>query len=345
MVRRPKGPSIKDIAQAVGLSTAAVSYALSGNGRVSIETQENVRRVADAMGFIRNDTAARLRTGESNLLGVIVHDISNPFFAELLSDFEAFCYEAGYLTIVANTKDDLVRQATLIDALVAQNVAGLLISPGHTTSRDMMAGLRRRSKPYVICVRDINDPSADFVGADDETAGYLAARHLIDTGIVEFGFVGGHEGSKTWAGRLQGIRRALGEVGKSIAAEHIIPTSPTNEGGETATKRLLETNPNCCAAICFNDYVAFGAYAALHLAGRLVGVNYSIVGFDNLPQSSSLLPALTTVDLFPRKIGRHAAATLLEKVRGVGGEPRRYLVEPRLVARHSVAGAFPHPRL
>lgn len=341
MVRRPKGPSIKDIAQAVGLSTAAVSYALSGNGRVSTQTQENVRRVADAMGFIRNDTAARLRTGKSNLLGVIVHDISNPFFAELLSDFEAFCYEAGYLTIVANTKDDLVRQATLIDALVAQNVAGLLISPGHTTSSAMMAGLRQRAKPYVICVRDIDDSSADFVGADDQSAGYLAARHLIATGIAEFGYVGGHEGSKTWTDRLQGIRRALAEAGRSIGPAHIVPTAPTSEGGETAMKRLLETSPDCRAAICFNDYVAFGAYAALHKGGRLVGIDYSIVGLDNLPQSASLLPALTTVDLFPRRIGRHAAATLLGKVRGTGPEPRRYMVEPMLVARHSVAGASP----
>lgn len=99
MTGASRKPSIKDIARAAGLSTAAVSYALTGKGRVSVETKETVRRIAEQMGFIRDDTAARLRTGQSNLLGAILHDTSNPFFAELLSDFEALAYEAGYLSM------------------------------------------------------------------------------------------------------------------------------------------------------------------------------------------------------------------------------------------------------
>jgi LacI family transcriptional regulator len=340
-VRRPKRPRIKDIAAAAGLSTAAVSYALSGNGRVSTETQKNVRKIATAIGFIKDDTAARLRTGKSNVLGVIVHDISNPFFAELLSDFEAVCYEAGYLTIVANTKDDPIRQATLIDALLAQNVAGLLISPVHGTSRAMMEVLRGRSKPYVICVRDIDDSTADFVGVDDHRAGYLTARHLIAAGRERFGFIGGYDHTRTWSDRLQGIRRALAEVEKVIEPDLVIPCPPTGECGEAAMKELLGTRPDCNAAICFNDYVAFGAYTAIHKAGKIIGTNYSIVGIDNLPQSPSLSPALTTVDVFPRQIGRHSAAALLRNLKG-SEAPQRLLVEPTLVVRNSVAGASPH---
>lgn len=335
-MKRLKKPSIKDIARAAGLSTAAVSYALSGNGRVSAETQETVRRIAGEIGFIRDDTAARLRTGRSNLLGAIVHDTSNPFFAELLSDFETLAYEAGYLTIVANTKDDPMRQAALIDALLAQDVAGLLISPGHGTTGEAMQPLRLRAKPYVICVRDIDDHAADYVGVNDERAGFLAARCLLDAGITRFALVGGFDHTGTWRNRVAGIRRALAEAGADLAPELVVPAAPTRETGETVVRRLLTERPDCRASICFNDYVAVGAYAALHAGGRVVGENHSVVGFDNVPQAASLLPGLTTVELFARGIGRHAASALLARLGGGTTAPERLLIEPMLIERHSV---------
>jgi len=343
-VKRPKKPSIKDIARAAGVSTAAVSYALSGNGRVSPETQEMVRRIAGEIGFIRDDSAARLRTGRSNLLGAIVHDTSNPFFAELLSDFETLAYEAGYLTIVANTRDDPERQAALIDALLAQDVAGLLISPVHGTVGEAMRPLRSRMKPYVICVRDIADAGADYVGIHDERAGYLAARHLLEAGIRDFAFVGGFDHTGTWRDRLAGIRRAVAEAGMPLPNAMVVPGAPTREAGEAIVRGMLETHPACRATICFNDYVALGAYAALHGGGRIVGQSHSVVGFDNVPQAASLLPALTTVELFPRAIGKHAAKALLRRVTDIdAGAPERLLVEPRLIERDSVVGGRAAP--
>jgi LacI family transcriptional regulator len=331
-----KKPNIKDIAKAAGLSTAAVSYALTGKGRVSAQTQEIVKRIADKIGFIRDDTAARLRTGESNLMGAIVHDISNPFFAELLSDFEAFAYEAGYLTIVANAKDDPARQAALIDAMLAQGVAGLLISPVNGTEATGMQSLQLRGKPYVVCVRDVGDERADYVGLNDWRAGYLAASHLLDAGIRHFAFVGGLDHTKTWRGRLDGIRAAVAESGAIFPDTMIFTSAPTREAGSQTMAHVLETQSGCSAAICINDYVALGAYAAIHSSGGVVGQSYSVVGFDNVPQSASLLPPLTTVEMFPRDIGRKSAALLLGRLKNPKRRLERLLVEPELIARHSV---------
>jgi len=339
-VRKPTRPSIKDIAAAAGVSTAAVSYALNGNGRISVETKESVLKIANSIGFIKDDTAASLRTGKSNVLGVIVHDISNPFFAELLSDFESLCYEAGYLTIVANAKDDPARQATIIDALLAQNVAGLLISPSHEMTNAALSILRGWSKPFVVCVRDLGDDGADFVGVDDHYAGFLAAQYLIDCGIDCFGFIGGYDNTKIWRDRMDGINAALAVAATPLDRGLVKPCSPTREHGATAMGELLQDRPDCRAAICFNDYVAQGAYTAVHLAGKVIGMDYSLVGFDNLPLSSSLMPSLTTVDTYPREIGRLSALALLEALRLDKPNPRRHLVEPCLVIRNSVVGQF-----
>lgn len=331
-----KRPNIKDIAKAAGLSTAAVSYALTGKGRVSAQTQEIVRRIADEIGFIRDDTAARLRTGQSNLLAAIVHDTSNPFFAELLSDFETSAYEAGYLTIVANAKDDPIRQAALIDAMLAQGVAGLLISPVNGTEEAGMQSLRFHGKPYVVCVRDIGDKQADYVGLNDRQAGYLAASHLLGAGIRHFAFVGGLDHTRTWLDRLEGIRAAASESGVAFPDEMIFTSAPTREAGSQTFDRILHAHSDCNAAICFNDYVALGAYAAIHATGKVVGQTYSVVGFDNVPQSASLLPALTTIELFPRDIGRKSAGLVLDRLKNPKRQHERVLIEPRLIARESV---------
>ncbi|MBN9552665.1 MAG: LacI family DNA-binding transcriptional regulator [Alphaproteobacteria bacterium] len=332
-------PNIKDIAKATGLSTAAVSYALTGRGRVSAETQEIVRKVAEEMGFIRDSAAVRLRTGQSRLLGAVLHDTSNPFFAELLSDFEARAYEAGYLTIVANTHDESARQAALIDALLSQGVAGLLISPANCTTPEDFAVLRTRATPYVIAVRDVEDLQADYVGADDRRAGYLAASHLFEAGLERFAVVGGLDHTRTWQDRLDGIKAAVAERGAELDEALVFRCAPTRENGTEIVNRIIRDFPECHAAICFNDYIALGAYAALHGSGRRVGEDFSIIGIDNVPLGQSLLPPLTTVELYPRGIGGRAARLLLDRMQDGRGEPDHSLIEPRLVARQSVAGA------
>ena len=337
---RERKPSIKDIAKATGLSTAAVSYALNGKGRVSPETVEIVQKVAGQLGFVRDDTAARLRTGKSNLLGAVVHDISNPFFAELLSDFESAAYAEGFLTIAANTKDDPERQSALIDGLVAQGVAGLMISPVQTSSAKHLEGPLRYGLPIVISVRDIGMDNVDFIGTNDRRAGYLAAVHLIKSGFKEFAFIGGYSHTPTFSMRLQGVRDALMTTGGSISDDWIVDGPPTRQGGETAMELLLARHPECRAAICFNDISALGAYAAVHGAGMTIGRDFSIIGFDNVPQASALLPALSTVELFPRRVGKDAALALISRVNGGNAPPCRQLVEPELVIRNSVAGAI-----
>lgn len=333
---RPRKPSIRDLAEATGLSTAAVSYALSGNGRVSVETRESVRTAAKKLGFVRDANAVRLKSGRSNLLGAIINDVSNPFFGELLSDFETAASEQGYLTIVANSKDDPQRQSELLQTLCAQGLAGLLVSPAHGSSLSDFEPVSRRGVPLLICVRDIGDQSHDYVGFNDNRAGYLAGRRLVDAGARKIAFLGGYDHTQTWLNRHAGLQSAVsGSLGQTVEIV-LEPGPPTREFGATGFLRVLDLHPDCAAFVCFNDYVALGAYVGAARAGRSIGGDVSLVGIDNIPFSESLHPQLTTVELFPRRAGRICAQGIVDRVMKPKTSRQYVLIEPELVERQSV---------
>lgn len=336
ILMKPRKTSIRDLAEATGLSTAAVSYALSGNGRVSSETRETVQKAAKKLGFVRDANAVRLKSGRSNLLGAIVNDVSNPFFGELLSDFETAASEQGFLTLVANSKDDPRRQSELLESLCAQGLAGLLVSPAHGTGPKDLGIVSSMGIPLLVCVRDLGDQSHDYVGFNDNRAGYLATQRLLSAGASRIAFLGGYDHTLTWLNRCAGLKSAVAE-GRGRSVDVVMePGPPTREFGAEAFKLVLEKHPDCDAFVCFNDYVALGAYISAAQVGRSIGHDVSLVGIDNIPFSESLHPQLTTVELFPRRAGRICAESIVDRVLQPRS-PRQYtLIEPELVERHSV---------
>lgn len=303
---------------------------------MSDETRKAVLSAAEKMGFIRDANAARLRSGRSFLLGAVIHDVSNPFFGELLSDFEAAAYEMGYLTIVANSKDDLGRQGKLLHSLASQGIAGLLVSPAQGTTAADFSTLTKRGTPLAICVRDVGDPAHDYVGINDRRAGYLAAARLLNAGAGQIAFIGGLDHTETWRNRRQGLIQALHEKGLRTDARLIRPGPPTREFGVKAMIEVCQNNPACRAIMCFNDYVAIGVYIAAARQGLDVGRDVAVVGIDNVPVAESLHPGLTTVEVFPRRAGRICADTLHRRLNRDTSVPARTLIEPELVERASV---------
>lgn len=331
-----KKPGIKDIAKAMNLSPAAVSYALSNKGRVSAKTRKAVERVAKRMGFIRDHNAVRLRTGRSNLLGVIVNDISNPYFAVLLDDLEAATRDSGYLTIVATSGDDVAQQEELVVSLLSQGVAGLVVVPAHGSKPADFAAVAKSNRPMVTCVRDIKDDRSSFFGQDDVKAGELVARHLADKGIRRIAYVGGYADTHIRRDRLKGVRRELRRRGLKLPGKMEFPCRPDLEWGELTAAGVIDTHRDIEAVIAHNDNVAVGVYRAVQSAGRRVGRDYSVVGFDNVPVTSALMPPLTTVELNPRTIGRRSVEALIGMLENPGSGPVRELTEPVLVERGSV---------
>lgn len=328
---------ISDIAKAAGVSNATVSYALSDAGRVSKETRDRILAIADRMGFIRDIKAAQLRTGQSSLIGVVLNTIVNPFFSELVSSLETAAYNAGYLTILSTAQNDPVRQRELLSSMIAQGVAGVVVSPVHVTGAELLSATVRRAIPTVVCVRDVPGSGAVFVGSDEVQSGYLAARHLIENGHRGFHFIGGYPETTTWRGRREGILRALAEAGLPAEAAVFCPGTLLPEfayseiAGARAERRLGS------AVICFNDDQCTGAYRAARDLGLEIGSNLSVVGFDNVQQAESLSPGLTSVDIHPDRIGRISAEIIVEMLKSGNARANPVVLEPILVRRGSVA--------
>ena len=332
-----KRVKISDIARAAGVSTATVSYALNDSGRIGEETRERIRGIAQEMGFIRHDAAAQLRTGQSTLIGVVLNTIVNPFFSELVAAFETRAYEAGYLTLLATAQNDPVRQRELLSSMIARGVAGVVVSPVHVTPTEVLSDTVQRAIPTVVCVRDLPGSGAVFVGADEAASGYLAARHLIERGHRSFWFIGGYDATTTWKGRRDGMRRAIAEAGLEADALRLSPGSQLPGYAETEILAAEADGQRRRAIMCFNDDQATGAYRAARKLGLAVGRDISVIGFDNIMQSEALMPSLTSIDIFPGRIGALSAQVMVEMLRDGATRRDPVVIEPRLVVRESVA--------
>lgn len=335
--------SIKQVADKAGVSVATVSLVLNGKGRISDPTQKAVRKAAQRLGYILNKSAARLRSGQSSLIGLIVNDISNPFFAELSFDVENVAAESGYLSVIANTGDDHTRQSKVIETMIGQGVAGLIISAARGSTHASFKTLRDHGVPYVLCVRDAGDLSADFIGFDNHQAGVIAAEHLISQGHSNIAFVGGTPVNENHKRRVEGVSDAMAKADLTLPRSHILTGSEIRRFGAEATAKLLSGDDEFSAIVCFNDHVALGAYEALHKAGRTIGQpvgskvgrEIGVIGFDNLPDGASWSPPLTTVELYPRAIGARSAKALLGAIKDPGADAERVYLAPKLVVRQS----------
>lgn len=329
--------SIREVAARAGVSVSTVSLVLNGKGRISEATRKKVRNAAKALGFILDHGASKLRSGQSNLFGVIVNDFSNPFFGELSAALETEAFGSGYLTVIANSNDDLNRQEKLIEAMVGMGVGGFVICPAAGSTPEMFELIRSRSLPYVICVRDIQDENADYVGADDYQCGVLACRHLVELGHKNISMIGGPQDLATTRQRVAGLRDVLESQGLGIQQHLMLPGPPTLDFGREMAKQLVRSEQNFTAVFCYNDIVAVGVCAGLRDCGKKIGEDVSVVGVDNLPESEAAYPALTTVEIYPRSIGQRSAQALINGLKGKSSHKEKIILPLQLIIRASSA--------
>jgi len=341
MIKRVGKITITEIARAAEVSSATVSLVLNGKGRISEGTRTKVNKAMQELGFIRDQGAANLRLGGSKLIGVVVNDISNPFFAELTAALEQTVSPSGFMLIVANSADDPARQRQLLLAMVGHSVAGLVVSPSAGTDHADFAFIKQREIPCVICVRELAGIGMDFVGADDFSAACLAVEHLFELGHRRIGFVGGVPSTTTWSFRQAGFRQAMHRLGAAVDEELILPGPTNRDFGRQVANRLLSQPEPLTAVVCFNDIVAIGLCAGLRVAGIDVGRQISVIGFDNLPESEAWPPPLTTVEVYPRGLGAETGRLLLRRLEGQSGAAVNQRLAPKLIVRQSTGAVAP----
>jgi LacI family transcriptional regulator len=332
--------TIIDVARRAGVSKSTVSLVLSGSRLVAEATRVRVNGAMRALGYVYHRGAASLRASSSDLVGMVINDITNPFFAELTAGIEDALYRRGFTPILANTDENPDRQAQVLRAMREHSVAGIIISPARGTDTWTLAQQWPAHIPAVVTIRRMVGSSLPYVGPDNQKGERFAAEHLLRLGHRRIAFIGGDGRMTTRQERLAGWRDALNDWGLPAKESLIFEAPPTREGGQMAIERALAEARPPTAFVCYNDIVAMGATRALALRGIVVGRDIAVVGFDNIAAAEHNAPPLTTVSADTREMGIRCAESLLGLIRREDPATLSFAGESRLIIRESCGAGF-----
>lgn len=329
--------TIVDVARMAGVSVTTVSQTFSAKRPVSPRTKAKVRAAAARAGYRPSHVAVSMVTGRTTTIGVVVPDIANPFFSELVRGAEAAAMAAGYMTIVCSSELDAALEDRCVEVLTDKRVDALLYLPGTTRRHTRLADPALSRTPLIVIDEELDDlpPGATVITSDNEAGGALAAHHLADQGHREVGVVAGPAGLPTAEARLRGFVRGLGARSIAVAPERILRASYyTREAGLETGRAMLARHPGVTAVFCANDLIALGLMTAAAERGIEVGRDLSVAGFDDIFVSELVTPALTTVRQPIAELGRQAAQLAVEAIAG-HDQPRRIVLPVSLVTRAS----------
>ncbi|MBS1907856.1 MAG: LacI family DNA-binding transcriptional regulator [Actinobacteria bacterium] len=332
--------SVKDVAEAAGVSVGTVSNVLNRPDRVAAATVDRVQDAIDRLGFVRNDAARQLRAGRSNSIGLVVLDARNPFFADVAQGAEERAAEHGLTILVANSDEKAERELAHIDLFEQQRVQGVLITPVAESLPRLMR-LRDRGMPAVLVDRQSQDGGFPSVAVDDVSGGRIAVEHLSDIGRRRIAFVGGPLSLRQVSDRLDGAQRAV--AGRDDATVEFIGTEGlTVEAGRDAGRRILERAPGARPDALFaaNDLLALGLLQALVMTGDVrVPDDIALIGYDDIAFASSAVIPLSSVRQPAALIGSTAVDLLLQISRDLQAPNEHVVFQPELVVRASTAGS------
>lgn len=322
---------LKDIAQDLGISPMAVSKALRGHKDIGEDTRERVLRRAAELNYRVDPVARSLVTGRTFLVGLVVPDLMQSFFAEIATAVAEALAPAGYHLVIAHTSENAQEEVTNIELLVSRKVDGFIIASAQRNGHL----LQKLATPYVLIDRKLTGLNANFVGARNEHIGLLATEHLIQQGCRRIAHLQGPPLS-TSAGRSRGYRQALQRHRLKISEDLIVEAGHDDDAGFAAMQRLLALEPRPDGVFCFNDPTAAGAMRAILAAGLSVPRDVALVGVANMHYSDMLTVPLSTVDQDTAVMGQRAARRLL--ICMTAKKPpvsQQILLPPKLIVRAS----------
>lgn len=325
--------TIAQVARRAGVSPTTVSHVLSGKRPVSSPIRDQVRKAVRDLGYRPSSVARHLRTKRSQIIAVIVPDITNPFYTGVSRGLADAVDAAGYGTYIGNTDAMLERERKFVDDVLDRGVDGFVIASAHVVTEEVARAVRYGT-PVVCLGGSVDHPAVDVVLADDEAGSRLATTHLISRGARRIAMIQGTVGSGN--ARDRGYRSALADAGLSFLPELTEHGDWTRQGGREAMRVLLARKTRPDAVFCANDLMAIGALDAIRAAGLTIPSDIALVGFDDVEAAGLVTPALTTVTNPSYDAGQAAGRLLLDRIDERVPEHRRTIRLPcRLVERES----------
>lgn len=328
--------TIKDIAREVGVSPSTVSRALSDSPLISEKTKQRVKQVAQKLGYERNELARGLVKGSSGAVGLVVPDITNPFFADIAWGVGEIAHRFGCGVILCNTAEKAEREASYIRLLRRKRVDGLILT-SVTVEDPYLQELAQSKTPFILVSRLCRSVDASYVVVNDKAGARLALEHLVELGHERIGFVGGPPDVQSSQDRMAAYLAVLREHGLTKQEEWTCYADFTQAAGREAGRRMLCLPTRPTAVFAANDVTALGVLEAAEELGFRIPADLSLVGYDDITYASLPRIQLTTVAQPAFEMGQIAAEWLLSVIEGRRRRKLQRVLKPRLVVRCTTA--------
>ncbi|MDN3921798.1 LacI family DNA-binding transcriptional regulator [Roseateles violae] len=332
--------TIKDVAALAGVSFTTVSHVLNDTRPVSADARRRVLAAVEEIGYLPSAVARSLRKSETKIVGVLVPNVNNPFFAELVAGVEECCRLAGFSVFLCNSDNDPKRQQQYMRTLLEKRVDGLLLSSAGDDEA-LARIFKLASVPSVTVDRLVPGARADRVSVNNQQGAYNAVQHLLSLGHRRIACISGPAEFEVSRERIEGWRRALLEAGLAPDEQLVVESDFSSPGGYEAVRKLLRAQGGAAAPVtgifASNDMMAIGALRAAAELGLKVPQQLSIVGFDDIELSRYVFPALSSVGCSIRQLGHEAGRVLIDRIENPGAALKDVQLTPRLVVRESTA--------
>lgn len=340
----PPRVTVKDVARRAGVHASTVSRALNPATRsmVTEAVALRVREAAKQLGYRPNPIASSLRTNRTMTVGVVIPDLTNPFFPPVIRGIEDALGTDGYTAIIANTDNDPLREAVTVERMRARRVDGLILATARRHDA-VIDACRADGLPLVLVNRTTDADGIAAIVNDDATGIGLAVAHLASLGHHRIAYLGGPLNTSTGSRRESGFRSAMDEAGLTVSEDLVAAADAfREEDGRRGCEALLDGGGGFTAIVTANDMLAVGCYDVFCARGIVCPRDISITGFNDMPFADRLTPSLTTVRVRHYEMGARAGEMLLALLRNDDDAATRISLPAELVVRASTAAPSSH---
>ena len=325
--------TLTDVAKDAGVSRATASMVLNDSPLIAQATKERVRASFARLGYVYDRAAASLRKNQSLAVGLVITQLSNPYFAEFVEGIQSELDDRGMDVLLGISAEDRARQRRVLVSMSERRVDGVVVIPAHQSEPADFAGLHM---PIVMLARRVKGFETDYVGGDNYAGSVAATNHLLVThGARRPAFIGGHVYASAREERLGGFLSAAGVLGIKVPVRNQPACVPDRVVARNVAAELIARDPKVDAIVCFNDAVAFGVVDAVADAGLQVGRDIRVIGFDDVKDAERARPALASVSVPAETAGRRAAQLLLKRISGSEAGPQGLILPAELMPRES----------
>ncbi|MCM3537815.1 LacI family DNA-binding transcriptional regulator [Priestia endophytica] len=326
--------TIRSVAEEAGVSIGTVSKVINDSGKISEKTRKKVFQAMQKLNYKPDAAAASLRGKRTKLIGLLVPDISNPFYAGIARSIEDRSHEVGLNVMLCSTDNNTEKEKNYLALLTSQRVDGLVVASAFR-STVLLQETIEQGIPSVLIASEIPQLSINTVTVDDYKGGYLATSHLLDLGHKDIAII--YENVRSNEPRLAAYRDSMREAGIDVKPEYIMKTEATILKGYECAKKLLLLEEKPTAIFACNDLLAAGVIQAAKELELDLPRELSVVGFDNTVLSTTTAPMLTTVSQPIKQMGAKVVNLLLQEMEESKGYKERLLMAPELIVRQSTA--------